>query len=453
MTTAIIDKLFAAMRETKGMPARESNVAAILDVLDGAREGRSEVATRVVEDVALTQQVLRLANSPMYAPFADGAASVSGALKVLGGDALLYLVLSTVIVDDNELAEDYALSQALLAGELARNVCPSRLEGASVATMMFDLGRLVVEKYLPEENAAIRRKTIAGTDAEAAAAQVLGMTLQRIGVAIAERWRLPMEIVALIDGSGDPDLVGIARFSSSAASLLQEGRTEEAQRLAAELDVPGVDKTHLAGWIRQKAGTLRPRPPVAQASHSGAQATDPGAQASHPVAQATRPEDLLEELHAALTEDRKRSIDDLAGAMCLSLGTAAGMAHCLLFMRTRNNTFTIRHGSGKGIDSLKSRLRIPAEFKPTAFHAAIQNKVDVLIEEAKKLKPAALPENYGHLLPDVVQFLVLPISGTTRDSRVVGLMYCDWESSVELTPPLLAAIKKLRDLFAPLLPH
>ena len=106
-------------------------------------------------------------------------------------------------------------------------------------------------------------------------------------------------------------------------------------------------------------------------------------------------------------------------------------------------------GYGKGIDELKSKLRVSAEFQPTAFHAAIKNKRDISIADLSKLKDSALPEGYRALLPNINTFILLPIA----NSQVSGLLYCDWDSDQLLQPAEVEAMKKLRGLFLPLFPQ
>ena len=224
MSTPILDKLLQAMQGAKGVPASERAVASVLGALDNSLESKHAVVRHIVEDFALTQKVLKLANSSMYAPFGSGSASVSSALDVLGSEAVLHLVLGADLVSDEELQKDDNLSRTLLASELARNACEARAEDASIATLMVEIGRLMSSKYLPDETAAIARLVAGGQEPQDAATAVLGLSYQALGVELATRWNLPDAIRATIDGTGDPLLVGIARFSSAASALIHEGQ-------------------------------------------------------------------------------------------------------------------------------------------------------------------------------------------------------------------------------------
>lgn len=424
----MLEKLFAAMDGSKGIPALERIVTSVLDSLNDQTKGKHHLAEDVVKDAALTQKVLKLVNSAMYAPFAGEKGSVSGALGVLGTDTLLHIVLGTAMVTDDEAEGDKNLSKSMLASDLARSLSADRLEDVSVATLMYDLGRMMATRYLPEEMAAVEQRIAGGTDADAAATEVLGMNLQQVGAEIAARWRLPADILSIIDGSGDPALVGIARFSSTAAALVHEGRMDDAQKLVAELDFPGVDKSQLTGLIERKAERIA---------------------SGHRQLPAVPSEALLDDLHDLMVKERKRTVEELAGTIFPAFVQTLDTAHCLLFMATKSGDFGVRYAYGKGVDALRSKLRISAEFKPTAFHAAIKNNVDVAIADVSKLKPAALLNDYATLLPGVRKFLILPIA----HARVSGLMYCDWETGRELTPSELASVRKLRDLFLPFFPR
>ena len=136
MSAPAVDRLFAAMRSSKGFSAAEKTVTSVITSLGEGNNDQRDLVPHIIEDFALTHKVLKLANSAMYAPFSQGADSVSSALDILGADALMHLVLGTTMVSDAELKNDNALTQTLLASELARSVAGSRTEDVSVASLM-----------------------------------------------------------------------------------------------------------------------------------------------------------------------------------------------------------------------------------------------------------------------------------------------------------------------------
>jgi hypothetical protein len=165
--------------------------------------------------------------------------------------------------------------------------------------------------------------------------------------------------------------------------------------------------------------------------------------------QNTSAERALDTLLQVLMLEKKLTVEELANAMLPELAKCLQTAHCLLFMLTRSGEFRIRNAYGKGIDELKTKLRISAEFLPTTFHAAIKNNIDISIADVSKLKEMSLPEGYRQLLPQVTKFIILPIAG----SRVSGLLYCDWDSDKTLKTGEMEVVKKLRSLFVSVFPQ
>jgi hypothetical protein len=207
------------------------------------------------------------------------------------------------------------------------------------------------------------------------------------------------------------------------SALVHAGRGQEAAERVAELNIPGTDTRTVMALVSQKLQELHP---PASDSRAGT-------------------EIQLDQLLTDLRQKEKLSVDELCGLMFPPLASMLHAAHCLLFMATRQGDFAIRCGHGKQQDALKKGFRISAAFKPTVFHAAIKNHVDVSIADVSKLKPTALVDGYAAMLPHVNKFVVLPIG----NQRVGGLLYCDWEGSHALSLLELEATKKLRMLFLP----
>jgi hypothetical protein len=292
---------------------------------------------------------------------------------------------------------------------------------------MVEIGRLMTGKYLPTEAASIAKRVDSGQELQAAASAVLGMSYQELGVELAARWNLPETLRSVINGTGDPLLVGIARFASAASSLIHEGKLDAVTTLLGNLDLPGIDKPRLGALVGRKVEAARLLP-----------ATQHGSSV----------EASLHDLQQQML-DKKGSLEGLAQAMLPALSATLKTSHCLLFMLTRSGEQRVRHGAGRGIDELRSKLKVSADFLPTAFHAAIKKNIDVSIADVSKLKDASLPEGYRAMLPQVRRFIILPIATT----RVTGLLYCDWDSEGTLNPAEIEALKSLRNLFLPLFPQ
>ncbi|MCX8517312.1 MAG: HDOD domain-containing protein [Rhodoferax sp.] len=439
MTIAVLDRLLLAMRHAKGVPAAERSVASVLAALDSSDQGKHEVVRHIIEDFALTHKVLKLANSSMYAPMGAGAASVTSAVQVLGREAVLHLVLGVDLVSEEDLHHDVHLARTLLASELARQACARRAEDAAIATLMLEIGQLMVGKYLPAEAALIATQVAAGAGLQAASTAVLGLSFQQVGVELATRWNLPQTLRASIDGSGDPLLVGLARFASTAAALVFAGQSEAVTTLLQKLELPGIDKIRLNALIRDKLKLLHLTPPQRVAGSSKAQ---------------------LHALLLHLLQAPAGTLAELSQRMLPGIASALSAAHCLLFVTAPGGRMVVRSGfgevfgvgfgllAGEIIGKNANKLDFTLSNSPTAFHTALQNHVEVFIADVSRLPDSALPTGYKTLLPQVRKFLILPIA----NSHAAGLLYCDWEGDTALQAGEMEFLRKLRDLLLPYFP-
>lgn len=429
--SGLIERLFAAIDHSQGLPMAERTAHAVINALKPSQPTHQNPAELVSGDLALTQQILQLANSPMYAPFLASATTVSQALQVVGTDALKHLVLGTPVAPQDD-TDDGPLAKALLSADLARHVCPQRGEEAAISALFIDLGSVLLEHFLPDEFQRLRAHA-GSRDLDTVATEVLGVSLGDIGIAAAKHWRLPSTLQGVLDGSGDAELIHIAGFSTRAAQLTLAGRPNEVAALAETYQLPAAARASVLQAVARRKSAAAPVESQTSAS---------------PTTRHLASEHVLSQSLDRLGEQNWPNVEALAGAMFPALDEALGTAHCLLFMLTRSGDFAIRYGQGKGIDALRTRLRVSADFKPTAFHAAIKNNVDVSIADVAKLRPTALPDGYHGLLPEVTKFLILPIA----HQRVGGLLYCDWESGQMPEHEALVLVKRLRDLFLPFFP-
>ena len=92
---ALLARIMQRMNESGGFPALDHSVAQIVEALEVGEEDTTPLVNAVLADVSLTQKVLRLANSAMYAPIGRSVSTVSHALMVLGFEAVGHLALGS----------------------------------------------------------------------------------------------------------------------------------------------------------------------------------------------------------------------------------------------------------------------------------------------------------------------------------------------------------------------
>ena len=201
---AILPLLWERIHGMGDMRGFAKAIGAVLGAMRGEQEQEFCMTQTVLSDPVLTQRVLRLANSGMYAAFGQRINTVTKAVLVLGTDAIGQLALGLKAIEELSAPEAAApvahieMEKAVLAGMVARQVAASAAasdpEEAVVCSMLHMMGRMLVSFYLPERWAALQAHGGAGRE-DAAAIPVLGLTMEDIGRAAAGQWGLPKDLV------------------------------------------------------------------------------------------------------------------------------------------------------------------------------------------------------------------------------------------------------------------
>lgn len=252
---ALLRELDRRMSRVGELPGLSDTIRRIVDAMraeGGLRE--RDMTDTVLQDVTLTQRVMRLANSPMYAMFGDSVDSISRALYVLGTDAVGHLALGLAVLEQLDancpgtaLARD-EMHRSRAAGEIARQLAglahPQSAERAAVCSILHGLGRLLVSYYLPERWAIVRAQVRTGTmDETEAARRCLGITPTEIGRHVAQGWGLPASITAVLRDlepgragtaalTHDDWLAAIASYAGRCAQIVHDSPHEDPATLA-----------------------------------------------------------------------------------------------------------------------------------------------------------------------------------------------------------------------------
>ncbi|WP_175912956.1 HDOD domain-containing protein [Burkholderia metallica] len=458
--TALLDKLWARMNERGDFPLLSESLRATMAAMKNDDLDFTALVRVVLSDFALTQKVLRLANSAMYMAFGGNITTVTRALMVLGMDAVGHLVVGLKLVDHfhhstpRRIDAKLELNRALLSGCVARKLTERAElrsgEEAVVCTLMRQVGKLLVVCYLDSEWDRIRRRAaeLNGDDA-AACIDVLGVGFDEIGLEAAARWRLPDVICA---GMTDPDHAARTdAFGNDDGDAGHPAENEPADRVR-WLRAVSRCSTDVAGALVMPASPQRDARIAALAQHYGTE-LDIESDALVEIAERLAREEASDTVMREIVELRANA-DAIARAQaepeaCLEAGLAdlralpsehvltpvlalasesllAGLAftRTVMFVRHDDGTFAARLGFGPGVDTTLERLRFDERFEPDVFHLAITNSVGIFIEQAQEPKMLKrLPAWYLDAFDDTRAFVLLPVRvGATT----VALLYGDW---------------------------
>ena len=472
-----LELLHKRVRERGDMPGVGKAIRAIVNAMHGESDREFNMTKTVLSDPVLTQKVLRLANSPMYAVFGQAINTVTKAVIVLGTDAIGHVALGLKLVDSlSQATPDTALAReemgkAVLAGQIARQLAGSAgtrdAEEAVVSSMLHGLGRMLASFYLPEYWARAVEAVEAGEDEHAVVNELFGMSLAELGRQVAKRWGLPDSLVASLREVGPRPvdepldhqdwLAAVSTLAYRSANIVWNepesplALSQIATDYADMLGIPGEDllaaidvACHEPGEEAQgEAGTV-PTQPVSAAVRL----------ARKPVAVVPEPRDPV--VSARVLAQGVVEMRDVVSAlnptqlMTMGLETihqALSLDKSVVFLRNpERSQYRGRIYFGAGVQEVLPQLLVPDAYQPDVFHASLATGKMVFVESAQEAAfLARLPRWWRNAFPGVRSFLVLPLA---IQRQPVGFIYGDW--GVNMSAPALVGseLTPLNELLA-----
>ena len=446
---ALLDKLWARMSERGDFPMLSQSLRTTMAAMTNDDLDFTGLVQVVLSDFALTQKVLRLANSAMYMAFGGNITTVTRALMVLGMDAVGHLVVGLKLVDHfhhsapHRIDAKLELNRTMLSGCVARKLTERgdlrAGEEAVVCTLMRQVGKLLVVFYLEAEWEQIRQKATGDDlDEGGACAAVLGVSFEELGQEAATRWRLPDTIRAGM-GTYEPEaketpqvqwLRAVTNYSTEVAGVLSSADVGEPAREA-----------HIAELAHRYSRALSAEPEelaqmtVALAREEAGEGfmreidelranADAIARAS--VNAEARIAAGLEDLRALPSENALAPVLALASETVLA---GLSFTRTIVFVRQASGFYKARLGFGRDVERALPSLFFKEAFEPDVFHLAIANSVGIFIENARDPKMIArLPLWYRNAFDDARSFVLLPV---IAHQSTVALLYGDWSLSQE----------------------
>lgn len=205
-----LEFLLRRIKLKKEFPAMTDAVSSVNSIIASDTGSITSLTNAVLKDFALTNKIIKLANSSYYNQSGSGKIStISGAVFRLGFQTIRNIVLGLLLFDhmkDRNQARDLMgeCVQAILGGAIAREICISQGHGnpeeTYVCTMMHNLGRMLSIYYFPEETEEIGKLLALGeSDEDQASRKVLGASYTELGQGVAKSWGFPQKIIGSMD--------------------------------------------------------------------------------------------------------------------------------------------------------------------------------------------------------------------------------------------------------------
>jgi HD-like signal output (HDOD) protein len=460
--------LWERMRQQGDMPGFTKAITSILGAMRGEDEQEFNMTQTVLSDPVLTNKVLRLANSGMYSAFGQSINTVSKAVLVLGTEAIGHLALGLKLIEelsntstDSSIAH-VEMEKAVLAGMVAQQVAASANsrdpEEAVVCSMLHTLGRMMVTFYMPERWLALQQHGGAGSE-DTAAPEVLGMTMEAIGRAAAERWGLPKNLISgmrRMDPNAPPAelshadwIAAVSTMSSKCAESMwdddDEGAAEVAKLAGSFSAMLGVEPASILVAIekaKEVAANDLTIAPLAKPAEKRAK-----------VLATTRMRAEGNKILISGVEDMRGVQTSASPGQMMSMALETvykglDFSRAVAFLRNRrDNRYAAKMGFGDGVRELLASMTFSDAYEPNVFHAALNSDRVIFIENAKDPKfEAKLPQWWKDSLSGARSFVILPLSTAGQPA---GFIYGDWDESfpaIQLNQTEFALLNDLRAL-------
>ncbi len=441
--------LWDRVKQQGDLPGFTHAITAILGAMRGEDDQGFNMTQTVLSDPALTQKVLRLANSAMYAAFGQSIGTVSKAVIVLGTETIGHLALGLKLIDELSAASpDSAnayleMEKAVLAGHVARQVAASAnyrdAEEAVVCSMLHTLGRMMVVFYLPERwNLVLeckQREVNAQTEDEATI-QVLGLSLEEIGRATAGRWGLPKGLLESMQHTppssepltGSKWLSALSTMSSACADAMcddeEAGNAQIAELAANYAGMLGVSSEAVMGAVE---GAKQASSSDLTAVHQAKRART---EKRSTVSANVDPRPALLKILADGVSDMRDAVSSATPSQMIAMALETiyqglDLRRAIAFLHQHKEAqYSAKMCFGAGVQALLPSLLFDDIYHPDVFKTALSNDKLIFIENAKNPDFAQkLPHWFQSTLAPVESFVILPL---TLNRHPTAFIYGDW---------------------------
>jgi HD-like signal output (HDOD) protein len=493
--------LLAAIRQSGEFPAMAKTVELISSLTSSEATSSALLADAILQDYGLTQKILRLVNTVAYAQ-RDEITTITRAVLLMGFERIRSIATGLLLFDHLQkqartepLVDTLNMSffSAILGRNIADNSEAAHSEETFISALFHRLGRLLVAFYLPDDYLAIQTPT--GGSPDQRAREVLGITFQDVGIAVADELKLPQKLsdsmvrvsgsasrrvltegerlgclatlanditdvlsaqddprhkraaITRLIGSYSPQFTVTATIDDLIAKSLKDLKESST---TFKLDLPGSPfLSGIGEW--QVASLVSPdthATALVDASSAGVLVTDSGWDESGGRA-SQLPETILtrglHEITSLLVSDY--SVDDVLKVALETIYRALGVGKTRVFFLLKDASTSVarfRFGFGQSGGEMKPWLEIPIKGAEDLFSLSFTQQKDIVIKDATASEvESALPKWFtSRGIPDRYMIL-LPL---VMDQKTVGLFYVDGrkEGLAALTPAVLNYLKVLR---------
>ncbi|MCA8862889.1 HDOD domain-containing protein [Halomonas sp. SBBP1] len=211
LTEALPGFLISDFLKCQRLPSLPSIALRILRLTQSSKATINDVADTIEHDPALTARLISLANSVHHTRSANSTQTCLEAIQRLGLDATLTVVLSFNLFQHPNKGPQHthiwrrAIMSALIARQLAEQVCPQQAGNAFTAALLQDIGILALSATYPEQvDELYIDSSIPHAHLVVEEQRYFGCDHTIIGAWLAAKWGLPATLINTIRFSHGP---------------------------------------------------------------------------------------------------------------------------------------------------------------------------------------------------------------------------------------------------------
>jgi len=228
--------LKSIISDVRELPTLPQVAVTLMDLLDDASTGAPEINRVMARDPALASKILKLVNSAYYG-LSNRISSLNQAIVILGFKTVKSVALSASVMGlfkapgetgpfNRAIFWKHSIGCACVARLVARKQKGLDAETAFSAGLLHDIGKLVLDHYVPSDiEAIVELAEKNGSSFLEAERAILQTDHAEIGRWVTEKWGLPKELVAAIgyhhdiEAAPEKSLVAVVQFADYLAKL------------------------------------------------------------------------------------------------------------------------------------------------------------------------------------------------------------------------------------------
>jgi len=220
------------LQRVKGLPSLPTSVMALSKIAGDEHSTIDDIYRVLEKDPALSSNVLKLANSALYAS-GNLVSDLRTAIQRLGMDAILSLCRGVAVIRNYRVGElldvVHLWQHSTAVGLTAKAICKhlknySLAETAFLAGLLHDIGKIALDRCFTEEYTPVLNAIKTGEDGVETEKRILGVTHMEVGVVVATDWKFPDTIIEVIRDHHAPEPGALLPFLIHYSDLLVRTR-------------------------------------------------------------------------------------------------------------------------------------------------------------------------------------------------------------------------------------